>query len=320
MVNRQPLAAGPVAPRPATPAGEPTPAWPILAQLPWIDGSFATHDAYAAANDNQSNPVVEPPPRTILPPRYARILEPLQSYDGPPAVTSDVAAREAPIQQWRLDAGANVLNKAVTPQPHAPAFMPEKATLSARLFQLHAALAPHAGLSMTAALVLAVGVLSWLTFGARFTVTPAKSAQTPLWPEKATTPLTLNQPATMFSPTDDLSQFSWSARLLPKPVPATVDEPASPIVKAAPAEPSHVSGAEAAPAPLEAKPVAGNPKNDSSPVASTAKPASNNPITPTPNVFEYPSTRFYENSRMIDPSFLQEQPAVSATPTSSPSR
>jgi hypothetical protein len=194
--------------------------------------------------------------------------------------------------------------------------LPERTTIAARLFQWHAALAPHAGLSLMAALVVAVGVLSWLTFGPRSAPAPSKTVQTPLWPKEATAPLTLHLPADGLSPTDDLSQFSWSARLLPKPVPATVEPPNVPIAHAPAAEPSDASDS---PMPQTVQPEPPAPKNEPLPVA-VARPDAKPVITPTPIAPVYPSTRFYENSRMIDPSVIEPPAAVSATPTSQPSR
>ncbi len=287
MVNRQPLAAGPVAAGSAPSIESATTEWPILATLPWIDASVESHDAYTGAN-YRLDPGVQPGESVVAPPRYARVAALRRAGDELCSSAATVNSQAEPSRRWRIDSVAEMPIEAIAP-PHSPAFASEKVTVAARLFQLHAALAPHAGLATTAALITAVAVLSWLTFGPRSVSSPAnKSAQIRLWPDQeAAAPLTLNQPAGL-SPTEDLSQFSWSARLLPKAVPATdASVPTAPL--------AHQDNSSAEKLEQPATPESTLPKptevGDNTPVA--AAPASElaPATTPTPEP-AYPTTPY----------------------------
>jgi hypothetical protein len=287
MVNRQPLAADPVTDDSAPSIGAPAADWPILATLPWIDAPAESHDAYTAAS-YRLDPGVQPGESLVAPPRYSRLAELSGGGEEPSTSAAAVNVPPVPSRRFRIDSAAETPREAVAP-PHRPAFVTEKLTVASRLFQLHAALAPHAGLATTAALVAAVAVLSWLTFGPRPVSSPAnKSVHTPLWPEQeAAAPLTLNRPARL-SPTEDLSQFSWSARLLPKAVPATdASAPVAPL--------AHQDNSSAEKPEQPATPESTLPKpteaGDNAPVA--AAPASElaPSTTPTPEP-PYPTTPY----------------------------
>jgi hypothetical protein len=287
MVNRQPLAAGPVVPESAPSIEAVTAEWPILATLPWIDPSVESHDAYTAASYRLDAGIQSGEP-LVAPPHYARLAELRGAGEEMLSSAASVNLPSTPSRRFRIDSAAETPSEVVAP-PHGTAFLPEKFTLAARLFQLHAALAPHAGLATTAALIAAVAVLSWLTFGPRSISSAAnKSAQTRLWPDQeAATPLTLNQPAAL-SPTEDLSQFSWSARLLPKAVPATdASVPTAPL--------AHQDNSSAEKLEQPATPESALPKpteaGDNTPVAAAPTSELAPSTTPTPEP-PYPSTPY----------------------------
>lgn len=170
---------------------------------------------------------------------------------------------------------------------------------------------------MTAALLLVAAML-WFNLGQRPSAPSPTTAQTPLWPSELTAPITLNQTLQPnMAPLEDLSIFRWSAKKIPQVVPAT-PEPATPtaaVASAPGAAQSTTPKADLTDAVAKSPMPAGH---DEAPVAATQPSSrSEQPVTPTPNSTDYPSTPFatfdFESLRHALDS--PKPPAYSAIPT-----
>jgi hypothetical protein len=331
-VKDRPFAADADVARPPTAASdEEGAAWPVLARIPWIDDRTTALSSRTAAYGN-GNPQQSANASRDLGGQRTRVdrgsnVRPggAHSYNWPTAAPPTTASdQQLPARYVRVDGAASESNEPSTPAPHIAAFLPERITFAARLFQWHAALAPYTGLITAASLLIAVGVVYSFTASPRPATQPSTTATSPLWPEAAPTPLTLNQPESPISAADDLSAFSWSAKLLPKPVPARLEEsPATPLAGETQSAPPKALDAKEVPS--ETKPNETTAKTEFPPVAPAPKTAQVEPITPTPNAGAYPSTPFsafdYESLRMtLDPANMTASPAVGSVAPAPSSR
>lgn len=254
----------------------------------------------------------------------------VRGYDWPmstePAATGSESANRPAIAERtriRVDQGTRRQPGAST-KPMQRMSSPDaaKPTMAAKVFQLHAAAAPHAGVAMTLALVLSVGFLCWLTFGhSNVAINYDKALDMPGgWPAET---------ATQSPPTDTginasagayIPEFAWrvtppgeqpaiTADAAPAPV-ATAESAESTIVapQLALSQPPGAAVSTAAPAPVAAAPVA------VAPAVETPE-----PITPTPTGTSYPTTPYGEFNYFAQgtttPGAVVDQTAVAARPS-----
>jgi hypothetical protein len=228
-------------------------------------------------------------------------------------------------QRFRIDRPSDSANEFPTPSaPHATAFLTEQPSIAARIFQWQAGLPPHAGLAMAAALALAIGAVCWIDFSPRAAGPVSNAAQAPLWREQPASPLTFNDPEAPLALPEDLSQFSWSAKLLPAPVPAAIGQsPAVPLASESPK--SLFETPDPKPTNEESTPPEPESPAPAAPVAATTQPNVDEPITPTIGGPNYPTTPFsvfdYESLRKaLEPMSNPTLPSVVSVPGSPASR
>lgn len=157
--------------------------WPVLASLPRVGQSDATRREPGPSFSLESNAEADPPLQVdfgaaglgdpwpfaldaahegrsvAVAPATAPPVAPAAT-NPPPAFDRTRASDARPMNHYRIDRGSDSLFAGRG--PHAPR---ESESLSASIFRLHSALAPHMGAAATAALVITACLLYWLAAG-----------------------------------------------------------------------------------------------------------------------------------------------------------
>lgn len=319
----KPNSNGPATPRRVAGPADEGLKWPVLARLPLVGGGVSRPSPVRTslpAPMTLAESVAAPAPAPAPAPRTQRsqnlqrrsYIDPahdaVRGYDGPPL--SDAADAPAAIvvgspsaSRRRIDGPRRPLGAAsVAP---AESRLPEGArpTLAAQLFQLHAKAAPHAGVLATAAMMLAAGVLCWLTFGQSHpTISYGDALQLPgHWPAERTTqaPAAANDETSASETAQGfIREFSWHAGASSDlQVVATPPTPTPPLqldvsaaFAAAAKEPVDSDVVVALPAPTSA-PDAGSFGPITAPLPPIGVTSADESIVPTP-LDAYPSTVF----------------------------
>lgn len=268
----------------------------------------------------------------------------VRGYDWPTASERPVVQQPPPSAHRRVDAGSRWPNVTAAPKPAPRTAAPASQSLADKVFQIHAAAAPHAGLLMTLALAASVGLLCWLTMG-RPSAAPSRENVHDGpggWPaETVTKPLPEDAAGVSAAPDQFVSEFAW--RMTPpaetaadaaSPPAIAHEQPAEAPSAAAPNEvaalaapkleltdaPPSTSPIAASPAvvpPMPAKPAASEPAAATVAATPAAKPAEQvvaapasqpEPITPTPHGNAFPTTPYGAFNY-----FAQPTPAESST-------
>lgn len=246
-------------------------AWPVLASLPRVgaprEAQPAPRRTDAAIEFPASEPSEVPAIRIATPAVAPEEFEPLsvanvqtargtiefrtfidqphltvRGYDWSTASTCPIAAEQLPARETppachrRVDAGSPRMSASPPRQPAARPFAPASQSLADKVFQIHAAAAPHAGLLMTLALAASVGLLCWLTMG-RPSAAPSREHVHDGpggWPaETVTKPLSEDAGAVSAAPDQFVSEFAW--RMTPPDEPAKEAKSSPAIVHEQPA-------------------------------------------------------------------------------------
>lgn len=323
-----------------------TPAWPVLASLPRIgverapqraamfldtavdDAAEQTDDVSTLLVATQAAAPEEFEPFAMAPPADRGTIElrtfidqphlAVRGYDWPVADERRTGAAPiaAPSSTYRrIDAGSPRASDA--PQAPSRPAEPVSLPLATRIFQLHAAAAPHAGIIMTLALAASVGLLCWFTMGRSHNATTYdRVLDVPGgWPaETATTPLPDGAADVSAAPNQFVSEFAWQATPTSEPATAPTEDnqPLSPPSAATPAapklelneptaNPAEVAGAKdeapaakVAAAPAAVATTAAAAPAPAAPVEATTAAKSPEPITPTPHEHGFPTTPYGE--------------------------
>jgi hypothetical protein len=310
---------------------EPSTAWPVLARIPWIETPRAAGPVFEASNEETVKQ--RSSGFRAMPQGFKRIDGAASDrrdaeFDGARQYQSGASGHSqagSAGQRFRIDLSSDSASEFPTPSaPHLTAFLTEQPSLAARIFQWQAGLPPHAGLAMAAALALAIGAMCWIDFSPRTAGPVSNTAKAPLWREQPASPLTFNDPEAPLALPEDLSQFSWAAKLLPAPVPAAIGQsPAVPLASESPK--SLVETTDPKPTDEKTTPPESESPAPAAPVAATTQPNIDEPITPTIGGPNYPTTPFsvfdYESLRKaLEPMTNPTLPSVVSVPGSPASR
>lgn len=351
-------------------AGE-TPAWPVLASLPRV----GVHSEPQSAPLRTETPIeharaqgYEAAPLRIATPAAApEDFEPLaitsqssvgasiqfrtfidqahlsvRGYDLPSVgehrSAEPPAAWPAPASTHRrIDAASRRLGEPAPIKPPLKAVEPNCSSLTAKVFQIHAAVAPYAGMMMTLALAASVGLLCWMTMGRPHAAATNESVlgRPAAWPaETATKPLPADADRISAAPEQFVSEFAWrmtpsqeseestAAQSNPKrvaeaaPSSAKTDEiavlatpqldlnePAEPSAVASTGDAATPTTAESSPTETAAASVAATaPPVTSTPAEQPTAPRTSEPITPTPPAGPFPTTPYGAFNYFAQPS------------------
>lgn len=370
-MNSPPNTSGARLSRSATAESVETLAWPVLASLPRVgaqrepqratmhsDGSDAAIEYAADRTDDVPElriamvvespeefeplaPVVQPATRGTI--EFRTFIDQphltVRGYDWPTAggrrvAEEPVSIAAPPNARRRIDAGSRGANTSTAPKasPRAPEAVSQ--SLATKIFQIHAAAAPHAGIVMTLALTASVGLLCWFTMGRPNAAADYKHVLDGPggWPtETATTPLPEGAAGVSAAPDQFASEFAW--RMTPASEPAAPPTPSAVNVdEQQTASPNDVATLGAPkleltdpPAPTDATTapetaasslvVADVAPAPAAAVEKTAAAQLPEPITPTPHAGPYPTTPYGAFNYFAQPSPTTPVAGAAATAT-----